>query len=225
MSASRLARAPVGGAATKAPVRFVVVDDHELVRGGLRQLLAGRSRFEYAGEAASAAEAVEVARAETPDLVVLDLRLPDGSGVDACREIVAVSPASMVLILTAFPSLITADAARQAGARGYLTKRAGREEILDAVARLLAGEEVFELLQGGRPFGPLRHLTTREGQVLAFLARGWTNREIAQELALAEKTIKNYVSMILLKLGVENRAAAAALFVREVEQGGGPATS
>jgi two-component system, NarL family, response regulator DevR len=222
-SIAPLAASPGGGATTSA-VRFVVVDDHELVRDGLRQLLEAGPRFECVGEAGTVAEGVSLVASEHPDLVVLDVRLPDGSGVDACRRMLTDSPVTAVLILTAFPSALTADQAREAGARGYVSKQAGRERILKTIRGLLAGEEIFELPPSGTREGDwdrLRHLTPRERQVLGLLARGWTNREIAGDLGLAEKTVKNYVSMILVKLGVENRAAAAALFVREVERAGG----
>lgn len=222
-SFSRLAAGP-GGGATNSAVRFVVVDDHELVRDGVRQLLEARPRFECVGEAGTVEQGVELVANEHPDLVVLDVRLPDGSGVDACRKMMEASPVTAVLILTAYPSALTADQAREAGARGYVSKQAGRDRILKTIRGLLAGEEIFELPPSGSREGEwerLRHLTPRERQVLSLLARGWTNREIAADLGLAEKTVKNYVSMILVKAGVENRAAAAALFVREVEQAGG----
>src|SRR5690606_34923136 len=180
-SDSRLATAP-GGGAVASDVRFVVVDDHELVRDGLRQLLEARPRFQCVGEAGTVDEGVRVVAAEQPELVVLDVRLPDGSGVDACREMVSASPLTTVLMLTAYPSALTANQAREAGAKGYLTKQAGRDRILDSIRRLLAGDEVFELPVSGSGEGEwdrLRHLTPRERQVLGLLARGWTNREIA----------------------------------------------
>lgn len=212
-------RSGEGGAAV-GRTRLVIVDDHELVRDGLRSLIGREPGLELVGEAATFAEGMRLVTTLRPDLVVLDLKLPDGSGLEGCREMVDASPGTQVLILTAFSSPAARVQAREAGARGMISKRADGSHLIEAIRRVVGGDEVFETSTDvGTPHRrqPLDHLTDREREVLGLIARGWTNREIARNLTLAEKTIKNYVSMVLAKLGVENRAAAAALYVREVE--------
>lgn len=197
--------------------RVVVVDDHELVRSGLRSLLDGQPDLRVVGEAGSVAEGVRRVAYDEPDVVVLDVSLPDGSGIDACQEMREVSPQSRILILTGFPDEEAYAQAFQAGASGFLLKRADSTHLADAIRLVAAGESVFEGPPSGLGTGPpqwLDRLTAREQEILELIARGWTNREIARHLYLAEKTIKNYVSTLLTKLGVDHRAGAAALFAR-----------
>lgn len=210
-----------GGGAAVGRTRLVIVDDHELVRDGLRSLIGREPGLELIGEAATFAEGMRLVTILHPDLVVLDLKLPDGSGLDGCREMIEASPGTRVLILTAFSSPAARVQAREAGARGMVSKRADGTHLIDAIRRVVGGEEVFETstdIGTPRRKQPLDHLTERETEVLGLIARGWTNREIARNLGLAEKTIKNYVSNLLGKLGMSRRAEAAAYAARISER-------
>jgi two-component system, NarL family, response regulator DevR len=200
-------------------IRLVLVDDHELVRHGLRALLEAEPDFEVVGEAATADEAVRRIGFNEPDVVVLDLDLPDGSGIEVCSQIQTVSPKSRVLILTAFADEGALKAARRAGARGFVLKRVHDFDLVAVIRRVANGGQAFddapdtESVQ--RPRDPLlARLTEREKIILAQIAEGKTNREIADDLYLAEKTVKNYVSNLLMKMGIRHRAGAAAHLVR-----------
>jgi two-component system response regulator DevR len=199
--------------------RLVLVDDHELVRHGLRALLEAETDFEVVGEAATAEEAIRRIGFDDPDVVVLDLDLPDGSGIEVCRQVQTLSPNSRVLILTAFADERALLAARRAGARGFVLKRVHDFDLVAVIRRVASGGLAFddapdtESVQ--RPKDPLlARLTERERIILAQIAEGKTNREIADDLYLAEKTVKNYVSNLLMKMGIRHRAGAAAHLVR-----------
>jgi two-component system, NarL family, response regulator DevR len=214
------------------PLRLLVVDDHEVVRQGLVSLLERREHFQVVAEAGTAAEAVEMARKFEPDLVVMDVRLPDGSGIEACREIRSEFPATRVVILTSYPDEEAVLSAIIAGASGYLLKQirgrdlvaslesVGRgdslldpavtEKVLDRVRRIATGTYTDEMAQ----------LTQQEQKILLLVAEGKTNKEIASEVFLSDKTVKNYVSSILSKLNLERRAQAAAFVARHRMKGG-----
>jgi DNA-binding NarL/FixJ family response regulator len=200
-------------------IRLVLVDDHELVRHGLKALIDAEPDLEVVGEAATAEEAVRRIGFDEPDVVVLDLDLPDGSGIDVCRQVQTLSPNSRVLILTAFADEAALIAARRAGARGFVLKRVHDFDLVAVIRRVASGGLAFddapdtESVQ--RPKDPLlARLTERERIILAQIAEGKTNREIADDLYLAEKTVKNYVSNLLMKMGIRHRAGAAAHLVR-----------
>lgn len=205
-------------------IRVMIVDDHAVVRRGLADLLAERREFSVVGEAGSVQEAIEVAAATAPDVVVLDLRLPDGSGIEACREIRTARAETKVLILTSHADRNALFSAVMAGASGYLLKDLDPRRIQDAVRTVGEGgslldpqmaTEVLERLRSGKAAHPaddaFASLSPQEDRILGLIADGLTNGEIAQKLSLAEKTIKNYVSQIYSKLSVERRSQAARL--------------
>jgi DNA-binding NarL/FixJ family response regulator len=210
--------AGTGDKTAMSVTRLVLVDDHELVRGGLKALIEAEPDLAVVGEAANAEGAVRRIRFEQPDVVVLDLDLPDGSGIDVCRQIQTLSPHSRVLILTAFADERALVAARRAGARGFVLKRVHDFDLVAVIRRVAKGEFAFgdapsESVEG--PIDPLlARLTPREKTILFQIAKGKTNREIAGDLYLAEKTVKNYVSTLLMKMGIRNRAGAAAHLAR-----------
>jgi DNA-binding NarL/FixJ family response regulator len=193
----------------------VLVDDHDVVRRGIAALVEAQPDLRLVGEARTAVEAVRRVAFEEPDVVVLDLDLPDGSGVEVCRRIQGVSPRSRVMILTAYADPAALVSAREAGACGYVLKRVRDFDLIDRIRRVAKGGTAFE---GAPPADGsatnedplLARLTYREHEVLARMADGKTNREIADELFLAEKTVKNYVSSLLVKMGMSHRAGAAA---------------
>lgn len=201
------------------PIRLVLVDDHELVRHGLRALIEAEADLEVVGEAATATEAVRRIGFDEPDVVVLDLYLPDGSGIEVCSRVRAISPQSRVLILTAFADEAALAAARRAGAHGFILKRVHDFDLVAVIRRVAAGGTAFDDAPdtdpAKRPDDPLlARLTERERIILSQIAEGKTNREIADDLYLAEKTVKNYVSNLLMKMGISHRAGAAAHLVR-----------
>ena len=204
-----------------APVRLLVVDDHEVVREGLVAMLDRREGFQVVAEAGTVAEAVEQARRHRPDLVVLDVRLPDGSGIEACREIRSELPATRVVMLTSYPDEEAVLSAIVAGASGYLLKQIRARDLvagLESVARggsLLDPAVTAKVLDrvrrmAGGETDELSQLTQQEQKILLLVAEGKTNKEIAAEVFLSDKTVKNYVSSILAKLNLERRAQAAA---------------
>lgn len=201
-------------------LRLLLVDDHEVVRMGLRTLLEDVPEIEVIGEAGSANEAISLCDALRPDLVIMDIRMPGQSGIEACRTIVSRWPATQVIMLTSYAedSLI-ADAIR-AGAVGYVLKQVGNEELMRALEAVRKGAAALDpsitrrLLsifreQAPAP-DPFADLTDRELSVLRMLSTGKTNAQIAEALFLSDKTVRNHVSIILSKLGVENRVEAAA---------------
>ncbi|WP_376788776.1 response regulator [Thermoflexus sp.] len=203
-------------------LRLLVVDDHEVVRLGLRLLLQNRPDFELVGEAENGAQALALVERLRPDLVILDVRLPDRDGLEVCREITERFPGIRVLILTAYPDEAFIVRAIEAGASGYVLKRAGSRELMEALEALARGEaildpaitrkvlEQFRQRARAAQADAFKDLTPRERLILARIAEGKTNKEIAEELYLTEKTVRNYVSIILDKLGVSNRVEAAA---------------
>ncbi len=214
------------------PLRLLLVDDHEVVRQGLRALIERRPAFQIVAEAGTVSEAVAAARRFEPDLVLMDVRLPDGSGVEACRAIREELPATRVVMLTSYPDEEAVLAAILAGASGYLLKEIrGRDLVaaLEAVGRgdsLLdpaVTERVLERVRrmaAGDANDELAELTSQERKILMLVAEGKTNREIAADVFLSDKTVKNYVSSILSKLNLQRRAQAAA-FVAKHRLGGG----
>jgi len=206
-------------------VRVLIVDDHAVVRSGLRLLLDGEEDIEVVGEAGSAPEAVEQAMRLAPQVVLMDLRLPGGSGVEACREILSSLQGTRVLFLTSFADEQAAMAAILAGASGFLLKDIGHETLVRSIGDVAAGRDVLESgaaqrardrIQSANQAAAGRHaLTPQERRILALLVEGKTNREIGAALGLSEKTVKNYLSNAFQKLGVSRRAQAAALFARE----------
>jgi len=213
------------------PIKVLIVDDHEVVRMGLRTLLERRPHFLVVGEAGSVAEAVQAARRTRPHVVIMDVRLPDGSGVEACREIKQENPEVQVIMLTAFADEEALFGAIMAGAAGYILKQARSQSVAEAIERAARGESLLDpsvtaqVLQRLRQMASgardeMASLSPQERRVLALIAEGKTNKEIARELYLSEKTVKNYVSNILAKLNLRRRSQAAAFLARRLEQGG-----
>lgn len=198
--------------------RVFLVDDHEIVRQGLVHLINAVPDLEVVGEAGTRREAVARVAATRPDVAVIDVRLPDGSGIDVCREILSRDPGIRCLIFTAFDDDAALCAAASAGAAGYVLKEIRGDRLIDGIRRVARGERLLTDLTARRIVGMLsaggqdravQTLTIRERQVLDLISRGLTNRQIGLELELAEKTIKNYVSAVLSKLGMERRTQAA----------------
>src|SRR5664280_1436130 len=204
------------GPDTVATIRVYLVDDHEVVRRGLREVL--EPGIEVVGESGSAAQAIRRIPALRPDVAVIDMRLPDGSGVDVCRSVRAIDPTIRALILTSYHDADALFSAIIAGASGYFLKEAGALELVDAVRRVAAGQSLLDPAVTSQVLERLRRaptarsgvpgLSDQETRVLELIAQGLSNREIGQQLFLAEKTVKNYVSNILGKLGLERRAQA-----------------
>ena len=199
-------------------IRVFLVDDHELVRRGIADVIEREADLEVVGEAGTVRDAVARVEATRPDVVVLDVRLPDGSGVDACRRIRSRHPDLPCLMLTAFDDDSALEAAVLAGAQGWLLKDIRGAGLVDAIRRVAAGGQLMdrEVVRRARsrilvPEVPddAPRLTLREGQILALITEGLTNRQIGERLGLAEKTVKNYVSGLLEKIGVERRTQAA----------------
>ena len=212
-------------ATTRPPVRILICDDHEVVREGLRTLLAGRAEMRVVAEAGTVADAIEAAARETPDVVIMDVRLPDGSGVEACRSIREILPATRVIMLTSYPDDEALYASIIAGAAGYLLKQTRGRALVEAIDTVSKGRalldpdvtaRVLDRVRRGRADEDpaLASLTDQERRVLEQLATGKTNREIGEALFLSEKTVKNYVSRILEKLNLHRRAEAAAFAAR-----------
>lgn len=197
-------------------IRVVVVDDHQLVRDGLKTVLSRETGIEVVGEAEGVAEAVRRVAYCEPDVVTLDADLPDGSGVDACRPIKTVSPHTRILIVTAYADPELFQRARSEGADGFVLKRTGDFQLVQKIRRVAKGETAFDDQPAPTEStdSVLARLTEREVSILELIADGRTNREIADELYLAEKTVKNYVSNLLSKMGLRHRSAAAAHLVR-----------
>ena len=205
--------------------RILLVDDHEVVRLGLKSLLERHPQFEIVGEAASAREALEQVENNHPDVVVMDIRLPGTSGIEACEEITSRFPETRVLMLTSYAEDEMLFSAIRAGASGYILKQIGGEELVRALEAVARGEALLDSAVTQRVFQEVRravkeeeasafiHLSQQEKHVLLLVSEGRTNREIAKALFLGEGTVRNYVSSILSKLGVSNRAEAAAYAV------------
>jgi DNA-binding NarL/FixJ family response regulator len=205
-------------------IRVYLLDDHEVVRQGLRALLEGTGDIEVVGESGSATEAASRIPALRPDVAVLDARLPDGSGIEVCRSIRAVDPSIGALILTSYDDDEALFAAIMAGAAGYVLKEIKSTDLVSAIRQVAGGNSlidpaltarVLERVRNGPATAPeLADLTEQELTLLGYIAEGLTNRQIGERMFLAEKTVKNYVSSILAKLGLERRTQAAVLASR-----------
>ncbi|HVR78376.1 MAG TPA: response regulator transcription factor, partial [Acidimicrobiia bacterium] len=205
-------------------LRILLVDDHEVVRAGVKALLDAQEGMVVVGEADNAEEAVRRVGYDEPDVVVLDVRLPGGSGIEACREIRSRFPEVKVLMLTSFADEEALMAAILAGASGYVLKRVKSNELVTDIRKVGAGESLldadmterlFERLRSGPQEDPLlSRLSRQERTIVDHIAAGLTNRQIAEEMFLAEKTVKNYVSNLLSKMGMSRRSEAAAYVAR-----------
>ncbi len=199
-------------------IRVFLLDDHEIVRRGLAEVIDAEPDLQVVGEASNAHQAVGRIAATSPDVAILDVHLPDGNGIDVCRELRSAQPAVQCLILTAFDDDQAASAAVLAGASGYALKDIRGHDLVEAVRRVARGENILpptvsrrvvERIQATVAEPGRADLTARERQVLGLIADGLTNRQIGERLELAEKTVKNYVSGLLAKLGMERRTQAA----------------
>ncbi|HEV7199217.1 MAG TPA: response regulator transcription factor [Candidatus Limnocylindria bacterium] len=209
-----------------APLRLLLVDDHEVVRQGLRALIERRPAFQVVAEAGTVADAIAAARHFKPDLVLMDVRLPDGSGVEACRAIREDNPAIRVVMLTSYPDEEAVLAAILAGASGYLLKEIRGRDLVAALESVGRGDSLLDpavtervlervrRMAAGDAQDELAELTAQERKILMLVAEGKTNREVAAEVFLSDKTVKNYVSSILSKLGLQRRAQAAAFVAK-----------
>jgi DNA-binding NarL/FixJ family response regulator len=212
-------QAPSADGAAAAPIRVFLLDDHELVRRGIRELLESEGDIVVVGESGSAQEATRRIPAVRPDVAILDGRLPDGSGIDVCRDIRSVDPSIKALILTSYDDDDALFAAIMGGASGYILKQVRGNDFVDTVRRVAAGQStldpamtarVLERVRSGPPRDrELEGLTSQEQRILELIGEGLTNRQIAERMYLAEKTVKNYVSSMLAKLGLSSRTQAA----------------
>ena len=208
-------------------VRVFLLDDHEVVRRGVRELLEAEDDLEVVGEAGTAEEAYARIPATKPNVAILDVRLPDGDGVEVCRELRSKHPEIACLMLTSFADDEALFSAIMAGAAGYVLKQVRGTDLVDGVRRVGRGEllldpsliaRVLERLRHPQDPGALAGLTDQERRVLDLIAEGMTNRQIGEQLFLAEKTVKNYVSNLLAKLGMSRRTEAAAYAARLSER-------
>jgi two-component system, NarL family, response regulator DevR len=217
---------------TSTRIRVLLCDDHELVRRGLRALLESDLTIEVVGEAGSSDEAVATAASTTPDVVVMDVRMPGRSGIEACRDIRANHEPTKVLILTSFADDEALFSAIMAGASGYVLKQIRGNDLLDAIHRVGNGESLLDPSVTGRVLARIRgdvlaggddggveQLTPQERRIIALVAEGMTNRQIGEQVHLAEKTVKNYVSNILMKLDLSRRAEVAAFMAKRRRDG------
>jgi Response regulator containing a CheY-like receiver domain and an HTH DNA-binding domain len=207
------------------PIRLLIVDDHDILRYGLRSLLRTNEELQVVGEAGSVAEAIERSRELVPDVILMDARLPDGSGIDACREILSAQPGVRVLFFSAHSDEQTVLMTLVAGAHGHVSKDADLAALVDAIRAVAMGGSVIEervrtevlaLLETAtrvnKPEPVSQALSPQEERVMALVVAGKTNKEIAAALTLSEKTVKNYLYNAFQKLGVGRRAQAASLF-------------
>ena len=210
----------------KRPIRLLLVDDHQVVLVGLRTVLHNRQGITVVGEAGSRADAVRAAKRLKPDIILMDVRLPDGSGVEACRDILAKHPLMRVIFLTSFADDEFALAAVLAGAKGYVLKNIDSDLLVQSIRAVFNGQSLLspaltqraQILAKARPAqaGPVRKqsLAPQEERVLALVAEGLTNKEIGAALQLSDKTVKNYLSNMFQKLHITRRAQAATFFVK-----------
>lgn len=210
--------------------RILIVDDHDVVREGLRALLSRREGFEIVGQAGSVAEALAEAHRSQPDVVVMDVRLPDGSGIEACRDIREERPETKVIMLTSYADEDAVFASILAGAAGYVLKQTRGNALADAISAVSRGESLLDSAVTQKVLERVRHsnerkaddplssLTEQEHRILGLIAEGKTNKEIAGEVYLSDKTVKNYVSSILSKLNLRRRSEAAAFIARREPQ-------
>jgi len=210
-------------------IRVFLVDDHEVVRRGVRELLESADDLEVVGEAGTAAEALQRVPATSPDVAVLDVRLPDGTGVEVCRDLRSLIPSLRCLMLTSFNDDEALFGAIMAGASGYVLKEVRGSDLVESIRRVAAGQSLLDPLVTARVLERLRNppadaltasLSSQESTILSHLADGLTNRQIAEQMYLAEKTVKNYVSNVLAKLGMSHRTQAAVYAARLAERRG-----
>ena len=212
---------------TPGPVTVYLLDDHEVVRRGIKDLLESEGDIVVVGESASAAEASRRIPAVRPDVAILDGRLPDGSGIDVCRDVRSVDPSIAVLILTSFDDDEALFSAIMAGASGYVLKQVRGNDLVETVRRVAGGQsaldpavtrQVLDRLRRGPEVDPaVAPLTPQETRLLELIGQGMTNRQIAQTMHLAEKTVKNYVSAVLAKLNLERRTQAAVFAAKHLD--------
>ncbi|WP_426319897.1 response regulator [Microbacterium sp. E-13] len=213
-------------------LRVFLVDDHEIVRRGIADLVSSQADLEVVGEAGTVRQAIGRIEATQPDVAVLDVRLPDGSGIDLCRDIRSRLPSVACLILTAYDDDAAVSAAVIAGAAGYILKDIGGPSLVDAVRAVARGRSLMDAAVAQRAAERIRRraddddprlgsLGLRERQILRLIADGRTNRQIGDELGIAEKTVKNYVSSMLSKLGLERRTQAAVFELEHRSDGHG----
>jgi two-component system response regulator DevR len=220
----RGALAPPSYTAGVPATRVFLLDDHEIVRRGLRELLEAEDDLEVVGEAGTAEQALARVPSTRPDVAVLDVQLPDGNGVDVARDLRSAHPEIQCLILTSFSDDDALFQAIMAGAAGYLLKQIKGTDLVDAIRRVAAGQSLLDPAVTARVLERLRQpvqtderlarLTDQERRILDLIAEGLTNRQIAERIHLAEKTVKNYVSNLLAKLGMERRTQAAVYATR-----------
>jgi DNA-binding NarL/FixJ family response regulator len=213
-----------------ATIGVFLLDDHEIFRRGVRNLLASEPDIEVIGEAGTAAAAMARMPALRPDVAVLDVRLPDGDGITVCREIRSALPQTACLMLTAYGDDQALLGAIMAGAAGYVSKQTCGTDLVSALRTVAAGQSVLDPFASGQVMARLREQTTttdpiaalsgQEKRVLDLIAEGLTNRQIAERMYLAEKTVKNYVSSLLTKLGMHRRTQAAAFSLRHADKHG-----
>ena len=221
MTPSDTSPTPTGAGSASAPIRVFLLDDHEIVRQGIRTLLESVGDIEVVGESGSAEEAAHRIPALKPDVAVLDGRLPDGSGIEVCRTVRSVDPSIQALILTSYDDDEALFSAIMAGAAGYVLKEIKGSDLLTAVRQVAAGQSLIDPALVARVLDRVRNpvtiapelaeLTEQEMRLLEYIAEGLTNRQIGERMYLAEKTVKNYVSNVLSKLGVERRTQAAVI--------------
>ena len=206
------------------PIRVYLLDDHEVVRRGIKELLEEHGDIVVVGESDSAREAVSRIPALRPDVAILDGRLPDGSGVEVCRDVRSIDPDIKALILTSYDDDAALFAAIMAGASGYLLKQVHGTDLVDGVRRVARGQSLLDPAMTDRVLDRIRHgvpeddelhdLTPQERRILELVGEGLSNRDVARRMFLSEKTVKNYVSSVLSKLGVSSRTQAAVLAAR-----------
>lgn len=217
--------------AKSKPISILLADDHEVVRLGLLTLLSKEPEFRIVGEASTAAEAVQQCAKHKPDVVLLDIRMPDQQGIEACTTILENSPHTRVLFLTSYADDNTVVAAILAGAHGYLLKEIGADALIRSIKIVAGGQSILDPVVTRRalnwmkagttspsPGGKLESLSPQEQAVVAFVAEGKTNKEIAAEPGLSDKTVKNYLANIFQKLNISRRTQAAAFFARRQAQ-------
>ncbi|MEU0316108.1 response regulator transcription factor [Nocardioides sp. NPDC006273] len=209
------------------PIRVFLLDDHEVIRRGIKDLLEDEDDMVVVGESGLADEARRRIPALRPDVAILDGRLPDGSGIDVCRDIRSVDPSIAALILTSFDDDDALFSAIMAGASGYILKQVRSADLVETVRQVAAGRSMLDpavtaqvlerIRTGPKTNSAFEHLTNHERRILELIGEGLTNRQIGQEMHLAEKTVKNYVSSLLAKLGLESRTQAAILVTKSLQ--------
>jgi len=205
-------------------ITVFLVDDHEVVRRGLRDLIESEADIQVIGEAGSCAEGLQGILVKRPDVAILDVRLPDGTGIDICRDLRSMAPEIHTLMLTSYADDEALFSAVMAGAHGYLLKDIRSTDLVSSIRKVASGESLLDqaaidgvrkkLQAGSAAYAMLEDLTDQETRVLELIGEGMSNRQIAEHMHLAEKTVKNYVSSVLAKLGMERRSQAAAFIAR-----------